>query len=65
MTANHNFLSGFQKIGRNLLYMKIIREQKGQDAFHEFGSLFCYAILNYDACVLHGVVMEYNGMEFW
>ena len=35
---------------------------EGADAFHEFGSLFCYAILNYDACVLHGVVMEYNGM---
>lgn len=35
---------------------------KGADAFREFGSLFCYAVLNYHACVLHGVVMEYNGM---
>lgn len=35
---------------------------KGGDAFYEFGSLFCYAVLNHHACVLHGVVMEYNGM---
>lgn len=34
----------------------------GVEAFHEFGSLFSYAVLNYHACVLHGVVMEYNGM---
>lgn len=34
----------------------------GKRAFHAFGSLFAYAILNHDACVLHGVVMEYNGM---
>lgn len=35
---------------------------KGAEAFREFGSLFSYAVLNHDACVLHGVVMEYNGM---
>lgn len=35
---------------------------KGERAFYEFGSLFCYAVLNRQACVLHGVVMEYNGM---
>ena len=34
---------------------------KGVDAFHEFGSLFSYAVLNHNACVLHGVVMEYEG----
>lgn len=34
---------------------------KGERAFYEFGSLFCYAVLNHDACVLHGVVMEHNG----
>lgn len=34
---------------------------KGERAFHEFGALFSYAILNYHACVLHGVVMEYEG----
>lgn len=33
----------------------------GERAFHEFGSLFSYAVLNHDACVLHGVVMEYEG----
>lgn len=33
----------------------------GEQAFHEFGSLFSYAVLNYHACVLHGVVMEYEG----
>lgn len=35
---------------------------RGERAFREFGSLFSYAVLNHDACVLHGVVMEYNGM---
>lgn len=35
---------------------------KGERAFHEFGSLFSYAVLNHNACVLHGVVMEYEGM---
>lgn len=35
---------------------------KGERAFHEFGSLFSYAILNRHACVLHGVVMEYERM---
>lgn len=34
----------------------------GERAFHEFGSLFSYAVLNHHACVLHGVVMEYQGM---
>lgn len=34
----------------------------GANAFKEFGSLFCYAVLNRNACVLHGVVMEYDGM---
>ena len=34
---------------------------KGERAFHEFGSLFSYAVLNRYACVLHGVVMEYEG----
>ncbi|WP_162173004.1 hypothetical protein [Sharpea azabuensis] len=34
----------------------------GERAFHEFGSLFSYAVLNHHAYVLHGVVMEYNGM---
>lgn len=34
----------------------------GERAFHAFGSLFSYAVLNHDACVLHGVVMEYEGM---
>lgn len=33
----------------------------GERAFHEFGSLFSYAVLNHHACVLHGVVMEYEG----
>lgn len=33
----------------------------GERAFHEFGSLFSYAVLNHEACVLHGVVMEYQG----
>lgn len=36
-------------------------DTKGERAFHEFGSLFSYAVLNHDACVLHGVVMEYEG----
>ena len=36
-------------------------ETRGKDAFHEFGYLFSYAVLNHHACVLHGVVMEYNG----
>lgn len=36
-------------------------ETKGERAFHEFGSLFSYAMLNHHACVLHGVVMEYEG----
>ena len=35
---------------------------KGERAFREFGSIFSYAILNHHACVLHGVVMEYDGM---
>ena len=35
---------------------------RGERAFREFGYLFSYAILNHDACVLHGVVVEYNGM---
>ena len=35
---------------------------RGERAFREFGSLFSYAVLNHDSCVLHGVVMEYNGM---
>lgn len=33
----------------------------GERAFHVFGSLFSYAVLNHHACVLHGVVMEYMG----
>lgn len=33
----------------------------GERAFHQFGYLFSYAVLNHEACVLHGVVMEYNG----
>lgn len=33
----------------------------GERAFHEFGSLFSYAVLNHHACVLHGVTMEYEG----
>lgn len=33
----------------------------GERAFHELGSLFSYAVLNRHACVLHGVVMEYQG----
>ena len=36
-------------------------ETSGKDAFHLFGYLFSYAVLNHHACVLHGVVMEYNG----
>lgn len=36
-------------------------DTKGERAFHEFGSLFSYAVLNHHACVLHGVVMEYEG----
>lgn len=36
-------------------------DTNGERAFHEFGSLFSYAVLNYHACVLHGVVMEYEG----
>ncbi|MDO5409733.1 MAG: hypothetical protein Q4F21_04680 [Lachnospiraceae bacterium] len=35
---------------------------QGERAFREFGSLFSYAVLNHHACVLHGVVMEYEGM---
>lgn len=34
----------------------------GALAFQEFSVLFYYAILNHKSCVLHGVVMEYNGM---
>lgn len=37
-------------------------QTNGERAFREFGNLFAYAVLNRDACVLHGVVMEYNGM---
>lgn len=37
-------------------------ETRGERAFWEFGHLFSYAVLNYDACVLHGVVMEYQGI---
>lgn len=37
-------------------------ESNGEQAFHAFGSLFSYAVLNHYACVLHGVVMEYDGM---
>lgn len=33
---------------------------RGERAFREFGSLFSYAVLNHHACVLHGVVMEYQ-----
>ena len=33
----------------------------GERAFHEFGGLFSYAVLNHHACVLHGVVMEHEG----
>ncbi|MDO4941622.1 MAG: hypothetical protein Q4E73_02130, partial [Lachnospiraceae bacterium] len=33
----------------------------GERAFYEFGSLFAYAVLNHSSCVLHGVVMEYEG----
>lgn len=33
----------------------------GESAFHEFGSLFSYAVLPHHACVLHGVVMEHEG----
>ena len=36
-------------------------DSRGERAFHEFGSLFSYAVLNHYACVLHGVVMEYEG----
>lgn len=36
-------------------------ETRGKDAFHQFGYLFSYAVLNHHACVLHGVVMEYDG----
>lgn len=34
---------------------------RGERAFHEFGSLFSFAALNFTSCVLHGVVMEYEG----
>lgn len=34
---------------------------KGERAFREFGFLFSYAVLNFHACVFHGVVMEYRG----
>lgn len=34
---------------------------RGERAFREFGSLFSYGVLNHHACVLHGVVMEYEG----
>lgn len=33
----------------------------GEHAFSVFGSLFAYAVLRLNACVLHGVVMEYAG----
>ncbi len=33
----------------------------GERAFHEFGSLFDYAVLGHHGCVFHGVVMEYQG----
>lgn len=33
----------------------------GADAFRECGSMFAYAALKHHACVLHGVVMEYQG----
>lgn len=36
-------------------------DTNGERAFHEFGTLFSYAVLNHRACVLHGVVMEYEG----
>lgn len=35
---------------------------KGERAFRECGFLFSYAVLQHHACVLHGVVMEYDGM---
>lgn len=36
-------------------------ETNGEKAFWEFGRLFAYGILNRDACVLHGVLMEHQG----
>lgn len=36
-------------------------DTNGERAFHEFGSIFSYAVLNHNACVLHGVVMEHDG----
>lgn len=36
-------------------------QTEGERAFYEFGSLFSYGVLNHEACVLHGVVMEYQG----
>lgn len=35
-------------------------ETTGERAFHEFGILFSYAVLNRKAAVFHGVVMEYE-----
>ena len=36
-------------------------QSNGMRAFQEFGTMFPYAVLNHHACVLHGVVMEYEG----
>lgn len=36
-------------------------DSDGYYAFHEFGYIFSYAILNHHAAVFHGVVMEYEG----
>ncbi len=46
---------------RQFILYEDTTQSKGEQAFREFGSLFSYAVLNHDACVLHGVVMEYEG----
>ena len=46
---------------RQFILYEDTTQSKGEQAFREFGSLFPMPFLNHDACVLHGVVMEYEG----
>lgn len=46
---------------RKFTVIKDLTKTNGMYAFEYFGKIFPYAVLNYDAFVIHGVLMEYDG----
>lgn len=46
---------------KNITLVEDNTDSNGENAFQEFGRIFSYAVLNHEACVLHGVVMEHEG----